>query len=293
MVTTLIVAAAFAQTSPGVLELRQKAAVLLPDHMITSHVSYSSSGAIAVDGGARVIAWVSDSATELTPIPIPTVEVAGVALTPDGEADIVDASTGRVLRFSRAGRPMGGELLLPVDSGRIVAAEKSNSGWWYIVHQNFGTFVKCAATADRLHRVDTRGGAVLGVGSEAALVVGTDAPFPLWLFEPTTCARTRHAGALAIDLPRRNAAGLEAIWRVAAAVVVGRTPILTLADVRSDARVVVILSSDGDVLRTSTFNYPFVLAASHHDHIMAVSRLDRPELLFYSTTFHVSDHGRK
>lgn len=81
---------------------------------------------------------------------------------------------------------------------------------------------------------------------------------------------------------RRFGLGDISNWRVLRPVALGQMWLVTLADLRSDLRVLVLMSDSGVLLRYKQINSPLgFLASSRSGHLLALSDIGRRELVLY------------
>ncbi|MEX1184277.1 MAG: hypothetical protein WEF86_13675 [Gemmatimonadota bacterium] len=260
------------------LELEQVRAWSLADDFLPSAFSYSAQALLAIDGVKRQIVVVDPHAGMSTIHVAGTSRLLAASLTTDGGFQLVD-SLGYATADAR-GVVVRRVPFEPLNA-RIVAAENIGDAWYY-VRQGVDVRVICDATRSPsvsapLHLY---GGAVTGHSGQTMLVLSAAPPFAFYILD-SQCEAVRIAGDIPLPPTRVNPLGFRTAWRVVSVVPMGDTYVVSLADLRSDARLLAVMSTSGHLLRTKEFAHAFSIVGAVADDLMAIRMLDRRQIIQY------------
>ena len=282
----------FAQQSE--FHLREDSTRAIPDSFSLTAVTVSPAGTPVLlfdgDGAVTVLG------TAAAPVRSPALAhpMAAVLLAGDTLVEAIDTARGRprVVRVSAGGAARAQAALpLPVHPG---GAAYGGGAWWVGGTDETGTY--------RLFRValeGSRGGARVEPAAQSRQVGGSDAHLS-WCGGSLLAASRRPPfrvvrlvgadGPLLYDLPIPETLDADTVlasvggyWTSAPAVCLDGAVLQTLADLRSDRRVLVLYDAAGKVARRRVIDVPLAVVASvpGAQSLIAVRRAGAPELVWY------------
>lgn len=281
------------ECSSGAIELKETGALSVPAGFHVRQAAMRSGGDILV-WGAQPPLIVLGRSGELDSLHLPPqTSIAAARWLRGGGVAVLDRWSWSEFIFDSSGHVIRRVRFPQILDGRVTSVDAYGDGWavgvvdpamrrYSIYRLTRGEHAKELATIaiPREHR--GRPNLLLRTTPSAILVMTPAPPFRTWAvddggevvpFEPVQGS----------DLATSIAAAPTSQWRALAAVDIGCSYVVSLADLASDDRAFAVFSRGGTLLRISHLVAPFGLVATAESHIaLAYRRASDPEVVLYT-----------
>lgn len=278
------------------IKLEEFRSVQVPPAMAVTHATQTPNGLYLLDRRSPNILRIQPDSIHTITHPDIAGAVAVVADSHDS-FDLILSQPAVVLRMTPTGGVISKTPIVGVGAGAVVAAAYDGHAWTFVVqNENRLGDVYCTSsiTDGRYRQVEfpfppgPRLAATISAGK--LFVIQERMPFSAYVIEPTACTVTEFASLDSAIQDASQADDVERSWFTVAVAGVGEEIWVTLADTRSDSRLIVVVGPDGSVRRKQAVDVPFAIVAAQGKEVVALRSVPQQEVVFYrvvySTPFH-------